>query len=200
MKKRNTGRSVKHGAQALGPEDWLAAAWEALARDGEGGVKVERLAAALGVTKGSFYWHFADRSALLSALLEDWERRATALVIEQVDACSESPLERLRALVQATTGAPEAPDVEHAVRAWGAQDAQVRKRLRRVDARREAYVTALLEALGVPPGQATMRARLLYLALIGEFTWVAHGGPPTDRAAWDELLARLTSRERKGRG
>ncbi len=192
MEKRRTSKSSsKPGAQ---PKTLGAEAWRALSELGVEGVRVEPLAARLGVTKGSFYWHFEDRAALLGALLDDWEQRATAAVIRAVDERCESPRERLFALIRMTTGAPEAPDVEHAVRAWGALDPAVRKRLHRVDARREAYVQALLVAVGVDEARAAMRARALYLALIGEYTRVAHGGAPTDRATWDELVQRMIER------
>ena len=179
------------GAVPLGPQQWLAAAWQELARHGVASVRVEPLAARLGVTKGSFYWHYRDRAALLAALLADWEQRATQSVIALVDASSEAPRERLAELLRLTTSAPEAPDVEHAIRAWGTHDASVRKRLARIDKRREGYVEDLLVAAGVPRENAGLRARALYLAVIGEYARVAHGGAPTSRATWTELLARM---------
>lgn len=188
---RTTPRAPAKPKRPLGVAAWLAAAWSALAREGVEGVRVERLAARLGVTKGSFYWHFADRTALLDALLDDWERRATTAVIEHVDGAAGDPRERLYVLLRSTTGVPGAPDVEQSIRAWGLHDPSVRRRLARVDARREAYVTGLLEAAGVPPDAAPHRARAMYLALIGEYARVAHGGAPTERAAWDELVGRM---------
>lgn len=181
-------RAAPQPPKALDRAAWIAAAWVALGRSGVEGVRVEPLAASLGVTKGSFYWHFADRGALLDALLEDWERRATAAVIVRVDASSDDPRERLRELVLFTTSVREAPDAEHAIRAWGAVDSAARKKLDRVDARREAYVTDLLIAAGLSPDVAAVRAHLVYLALIGEYSRVAHGGAHTSRDAWEELL------------
>jgi AcrR family transcriptional regulator len=194
MEKRRTKTATSRKAEqpkTLGAEAWVAEAWRALSELGVEGVRVEPLAARLGVTKGSFYWHFEDRAALLSALLDDWEQRATAAVIREVDARCESPRERLFALIRMTTASPEAPDAEHAVRAWGAHDTSVRKRLHRVDARREAYVAQLLVAVGVDEARAQMRARALYLALIGEYARVAHGGAATERATWEELMRKL---------
>lgn len=175
----------------LGPEAWLTAAWNVMAREGVAGIRVEPLAAALGVTKGSFYWHFRDRAALLDALLDDWEERATRAVIVQVDASSCDARERLFTLMRLSTAAPEAPDIEHAVRAWGAHDAAVRKRLARLDRQREQYVSALLVSAGVEPDEASLRARMLYLALIGEYARVAHGGDRTEPRAWASLLTLL---------
>lgn len=188
---RTTPRTPPRAKEPVGVAAWVSAAWAALAREGVDGVRIERLAARLGVTKGSFYWHFSDRAALLDALLEDWERRATTAVIEDVDGAAEDPRARLYLLLRSTTMVPSAPDVEQSIRAWGLKDKSVRRRLERVDARREAYVTSLLEAAGVPREAAARRARVMYLALIGEYARVAHGGSPTERATWDELVARM---------
>ena len=174
-------------AERLGAAQWVHAALTALATGGVNAVKVEPLAARLGVTKGSFYWHFADRRALLDAVLSAWEKQATANVIAFVDAKHSSPRERLKTLITLTTEVDEAAGVEHAIRAWGAGDAAVRRRLVRVDGAREAYVRDLLVAAGLSRARATARARLLYLTLIGEFTWVSHGGAPSGRALWAEL-------------
>lgn len=176
---------------SLGPEAWIAAGWQAIAREGVAGVRIEPLAAKLGVTKGSFYWHFTDRAALLDALLDDWERRGTLAVIEHVNQSSRDARGRLATLFRYTTAVPDAAGVEHAVRAWGASDAKVRRLLAKVDEQRERYVAEQLVEAGVPEDRAKLRARSLYLALIGEYTRVAHGAPQTHRAAWDELLARM---------
>jgi AcrR family transcriptional regulator len=199
MEKRSAPKKVakKADPSPLGPSAWLEAAWESLARGGVEGVRVEPLAVKLGVTKGSFYWHFRDRAALLDALLEDWEARATAGVITVVDASSEAPRERLAALMRVTTSSPQAPDAEHAIRAWGAHDPSVRARLTRIDERRERYVEDLLVAAGVARPAAAHRARALYLALIGEYARVAHGGAATSAATWTELLERMLADARE---
>lgn len=195
MEKRLPPKKVARKAPTtpLGRSAWLEAAWDALAGGGVESVRVEPLAARLGVTKGSFYWHFRDRAALLDALLEDWETRATLGVIHLVDASAEAPRERLAELLRVTTRAPEAPDAEHAIRAWGAHDPSARARLTRIDERRERYVEDLLVAAGVERPAAAHRARALYLALIGEYARVAHGGVATSAATWSELLERMLS-------
>ncbi len=171
-----------------------------LARGGVDAVRVEPLAVSLGVSKGSFYWHFRDRADLLAELLADWERGATASIIALVDASSDDPEARLAELLRVTTAAPEAPDVELAIRGWGARDPAVRARLARIDERRERYVQGLIEAVGVPRQEAKHRARALYLALIGEYARVAHGGAPTSRATWMALLERMLDGGRSSPG
>lgn len=189
--KARPAKRAAERAPSLGPEAWIAAAWQVIAREGVAGVRIEPLAVTLGVTKGSFYWHFTDRAALLDALLADWERRGTLAVIEHVNKSASDARARLETLFRYTTAVPDAAGVEHAVRAWGASDAKVRRALAKVDEQRERYVAEQLVEAGVAEDRAKLRARSLYLALIGEYTRVAHGAPQTHRAAWDELLARM---------
>ncbi len=170
-------------------QDWVQAALKVLVRKGVAAVAVEPLARSLGVTKGSFYWHFKDRAALLAQVLKHWEAVATQQVMDAVEAQGGSAADRLGALMVRTSQHPEAPGLEAALRAWGALDVRVRKVLERVDARREDYVTGLLVEHGLRPGQARRRSRILYLALIGEFAWVSHGGAPSGAGPFEELVA-----------
>jgi AcrR family transcriptional regulator len=85
--------------QRLTAEAWVAAALEALEKRGLAAVAVEPLAAELGATKGSFYWHFKDRDALVHATLERWEHDETDAVISQLAAIGE-PGQRLEVLVR----------------------------------------------------------------------------------------------------
>jgi hypothetical protein len=77
---------------------------------------------------------------------------------------------------------------EQAIRAWGASDASARAALESVDKKREAYVRALLIGNGLPGPLAGKRARLLYLALISEFAVVSHGGKPSGKGPFQELV------------
>src|SRR5438477_7765626 len=82
----------------LSAQDWETAALEALADGGVAGVAVEPLARRLGVTKGSFYWHYADREALLAAALSRWEKSHTESIIAAL-ADVRDPRERLVRLI-----------------------------------------------------------------------------------------------------
>ncbi len=150
----------------LSASEWTEGALKLLAERGVDGLRVERLAPMLGVTKGSFYWHFMDRAELLDAVLVEWEHVATDRVIEAVERASAEPAERLRELTRLVfrTGGP----LDRAVRAWGAHDERAAKVVSRVDARRYRFVCAQLEGHGFGPALARVRARLLYTALIGE--------------------------------
>ena len=80
----------------LSAEDWALAALDVIAEQGLAAVAVEPLARRLGVTKGSFYWHFPSREALLVAALERWEKTEQETVFGKLEAVSD-PRARLRA-------------------------------------------------------------------------------------------------------
>jgi AcrR family transcriptional regulator len=156
----------KSPRQALAPADWSWAAYRAIGRGGVGSVGVEPIAVELGATKGSFYWHFKNREALLEAALDEWEARLTDAVIADLERVPE-PGERLKKLVGAAfdLAAPDAA-AEVALLAEPEQPA-VRRRVRRVTQRRLDYMAAQLERLGWPADQSRERAILLYYLYVG---------------------------------
>ena len=175
-------------------DDWVRAALSALRDDGANAIAVQALARRLGVTKGSFYWHFESRRALLDAVLATWEDVATEAVIAQVDAATDTPGGRIRALIDATFGADDGyGDIESGIRTWAASDATAAQTVERVDHRRLAYVVELLVEAGVSPEVAATRADLFYRALIGEWAYRSHGGSPLDAAALGHLADLVTS-------
>lgn len=177
----------------------MDAAVAALVRGGLGAVAVEPLAASLGVTKGSFYWHFADRADLVRALLERWESEGTLGIITRLDELAD-PAERLRRLF-----AISLDDVAH-LRAEAslsaaatAGDAVVLPVVQRVMRRRLAYLTSLYEALGVEPDEAARMGLVAYSAYLGAVALAAQGmlGAPLDQQV--ETMQRMLSPPR-GRG
>src|SRR5689334_21829674 len=91
------GRGSRTGPR-LSADAWEQAAFELMAQDGLETVSVEPLARALNVTKGSFYWHFENRDALVAAALRRWRRQSIDDVIEELNRIAD-PRARLRALV-----------------------------------------------------------------------------------------------------
>ena len=125
---------------------WIEEGLRALAAGGPDAVRVEALAQALGVTKGGFYGHFADRGALLEEMLDTWERKATDEVLERVERHGGDVRARLR-LAGALTFSRELLPIDLAVRDWSRRDQPVAERLRRVDNRRMEYLRLLFGAL-----------------------------------------------------
>jgi AcrR family transcriptional regulator len=178
----------------LTPLDWTIAGIAALAEGGIDAVRVERLAKRLGASKGSFYWHFADRPALLQSMLALWEREGTADVIAQVGDITD-PAERLRrvtaAALEATTHGVDVAHAEAALRSWAAQDAAVGGRFARVEQARTEFLAGELAALGYDKASAMRLGRALYLALIGLYAARRYATELADDAALRDLLEQI---------
>jgi len=150
--------------------DWVRAAGRRLAAGGIGAVAVETLARDLGVTKGSFYWHFRDRAALLAVLLADWAWHATEPLLRRLQSAppaGQMPRARLSRLA-ATVAGEGAGALDPAIRAWACHDPAAAQAVRGVDEARLAFIAGEFRSLGFRPAAAWTRARLFYLHLLGE--------------------------------
>jgi AcrR family transcriptional regulator len=156
-------------SQRLDSTMWIEAALDALADGGVEAVRVEPLAKALKVTKGSFYWHFADRRALIDAMLASWSQGRIAAIRAQSGGPG-SPDARLRHLAELYTrhGNMRGLAIELSIRALARSDAQAADAVRAVDAERLKQVGQLFGALGWTPSDAQARAVLFYSYLFGE--------------------------------
>ena len=146
---------------------WTQAGLEALRKRGVAGVRVERLAEDLGITKGSFYWHFRDRGDLLDALLEFWSREMTDVEFERIRAMRGSLAARLLALAEDVLekgmGRYDPP-----IRAWARSERKVAATVAQVDRRRVRALAGFFEEGGFGAASAHVRARLFYTFLLGE--------------------------------
>ena len=154
--------------------DWARAALAAIARGGIAAVAVESVAADLGATKGSFYWHFKNRDALIQAALDRWEQSRTESVIEELDR-EPDPAERLRKLLTAAFERSPADRAEIALLANPEHPAAVAA-VRRVAERRISYIARQLEKLGWDQGEARDRSAVLYYIYAG-YLQMAHVAP-----------------------
>lgn len=162
--------------QRLTREAWAAAGLRALSAEGVAAVAVEPLAAALGTTKGSFYWHFSDREELVRAALELWELEQTSAVIDGLGTV-EDPRERLRVLLTLVLTSREGPDpVAQLFR--DVSHPEVAAAVRRVTARRIAFVADELRRTGMPRAEARRRAAVAVAAYLG--WWQLHAVLPED--------------------
>ena len=155
----------------LNRDDWIGGAVALLAERGVNAVRIEPLARRLGVTKGSFYWHFRDRPALLAAILARWEERQTDLLVRIAGHAGATPAERLRLLLEMTVGAHadrEFRNAEIAIRNWSRNDPAATVAVRSVDARRSVYIENFFIALGFSEAAARTRAGLFQGLLLGE--------------------------------
>ncbi|MGC3964879.1 MAG: TetR/AcrR family transcriptional regulator [Rhodocyclaceae bacterium] len=148
---------------------WVQLATELLAEDGLAGVRVEVLAKQLGVTKGSFYWHFKDRQALLDALLETWRDGRIRDSARQAEATPDTAREQIRRVIDAYSIRPNRKGVriELAIRDWARRDAQAASAVEDVDSARLNDATNLFRLAGFSEDDARMRALLLYTHSFG---------------------------------
>ncbi|MER5934474.1 TetR family transcriptional regulator [Streptomyces sp. NPDC002054] len=151
----------------LTPQDWSVAALRAMARGGVAAVSVNALAGELGATRGSFYWHFKDRDALLTAALEMWEQDDTHGLIGELGDITD-PRQRLTALFTVALGQEDISGLEPAIVAHADHPA-VAPVLRRVTERRIGYLTDLYADLGLDATTARQQAVVAYAAYLG---WV----------------------------
>ena len=154
----------------LGRAAWIAAGREALIAGGVGRVRVEPLAAGLGVTTGSFYWHFRDRPALLRALLADWREHNGAALQAAVERHRDDPAAAMRALVHVWLDeAGYSPAWDAAVRDWARTSRPVATLVHRVDEQRVRLLQRLFRRFGYAAAEAFIRARITYFHQVGYY-------------------------------
>jgi len=168
--------------------DWANAALDVIAEDGVAGVAVEPLARRLGVTKGSFYWHFPSREALLAAALERWEAMEQETVFGKLEAFPE-PRDRLRNLFRLVAHELK-PHRIYSELLKALDHPVVQPVLARVSQRRMDYLAASFRQSGLPRLEAINRARLTYAAYVGFLQLSLQLGQP--RLNHDEFDAYVT--------
>ena len=167
---------------------WTQAGLEALRKGGVAGVRVERLAEDIGLTKGSFYWHFRGRGELLEALLDFWAREMTEAEFERVQAVRGGLAARLRTLAEDVLEKGMGR-YDPAVRAWARSDKKVAAAVAQVDRRRVRALTGFFEEGGFAPAEARTRARLFYTFLLGEPQVRAPAREPAELKRMVDILA-----------
>ncbi|MEV6135452.1 TetR/AcrR family transcriptional regulator [Nocardia sp. NPDC051990] len=145
---------------------WIEQGLLALATGGPDAVRIESLAQALGVTKGGFYGHFANRKALLTEMLDTWERESTDAVRAQVESEGGDPRSKIRRAGLLTFSDERLP-IDLAVRDWARRDPTVAERLRRVDNYRMEYARELFGKICSDPEEIEARALLAFCLAVG---------------------------------
>ena len=149
----------------LSADDWAQAALDQIAEQGVSAVAVEPLARRLGVTKGSFYWHFPSRDALLQAALERWETHEQEEVFGQLEGVT-NPADRLGSLFKLVAHEVQS-HVIYSELLKALDHPAVQPVIGRVSKRRLDYLTSLFRAAGLDATDALHRARLAYAAYVG---------------------------------
>lgn len=180
VRRQNTAR--------LDRRDWVEAGIQILSSRSLDAVRVEAIARALNISKGSFYWHFEDRDDLLEAILEEWATRQADWNTEGEGVSN--PVERWARLFELLSQ-PGYARLETAISSWARQDQKVATRVASADRKRTAYLSRVFREIGFTAGQAAEwanAAMLLYLGWMDRMTRTVG-----DRAA-EPALADLLSR------
>ena len=203
MARRATG-AIRGGEPTLTAADWAEAALQLVAEKGLRALTVDALAARLGVTKGSFYWHFASRAALLAAALSRWEERSTTDNVRGLDAIPDAR-RRLALMLDAASQPPRSRSL-YAALAEAAEDPVVRKVLSRVASARISYLEKCYAESGLTPTLAAAHAVLAYAAYRGllQLAHEAPGALPSDWSLYpgvvrDALVPRAPAPARSSR-
>lgn len=161
-------RKEPQDMRQLSPQDWVIFALDLLGSHGPDAVRIDRLCAGLGVTKGSFYWHFKSRADLTDRMLKHWQYQETQAIIDDVEAKAQRPDERLSRLFEKANAGTVNFRAEMAIRQWALQDKLVAATVQAVDDMRMDFLQRQFAALGFTEPGITMRARLLYSLILGE--------------------------------
>ena len=148
----------------LSAQDWVDLGVKTLVQRGFTALKAEPLAKAMGVSRGSFYWHFADIGAFHTAILKHWRDITAEQIIAGLEAAGkdENPM---ALLLQRAFGNRQA--LEKAVRNWAAVSAEARAAVAAIDRRRLDYLEHMLRQSGLKPDVAAARAQILYWVFLG---------------------------------
>src|SRR5215470_699158 len=155
---------VRFMTERLTPQDWIDFALTMLAHEGFEALKADVLARKLGVSRGSFYWHFTDLGTFHTRVIEHWRQRTTEAIIADLERY-DSREERLGALVRRGFGHDGVLEVR--MRAWADSNAEAARVLTDIDRRRREYIEQMLVDAGIAPSRAATRAQILYWTYLG---------------------------------
>lgn len=172
-------------ARRLTRNDWIDFALTVLVRDGYEALKADVLARKLRVSRGSFYWHFADLGAFHAAVIERWKQVATEAIIADIERHA-APGQRLEALMHHAFAHGAA--IEIRMRAWADNNAAAARALAEIDGRRRRYIEQLLQGAGIAPATAAARTQILYWTYLG----AALGRTKLTGARLDRIISELT--------
>ena len=160
--------------KTLSKDDWIQAASRALTSGGHQAVKVEQIARALKVSKGSFYWHFKNADDLKQMMLKKWVEIGTKEIIRNAEKLKLSPQEKLLALGAMITthrdeefGSYGGVLAEAAFRDWSRFDKDVAKVSKKINKTRLNYIASLFSDLGLNKKESQLNSEIVYSALIG---------------------------------
>lgn len=153
----------------LSRADWLSAALDLCLTQGIEAVEITALARHLGVSRGSFYWHFENRGALLEALLAEWRLRNTGVMLEALDGAATLEAGVLALFAVWADHSRFDPALDQAVRDWARKAPDLQAQIEREDASRTEAIAAFFRRQGFEPVEAFIRARIIYFTQVSYY-------------------------------
>lgn len=167
-------------SKRLAKQDWILHGFDVLRIEGHMGLKADRMVKALGVSRGSFYWHFGDIQTFHAELVLAWREQINKEVIAQLQLMADTK-DQIRVLIERvfTMSRP----LERGMRVWAGTDPMVNRAVREVDDLRRAYVYDIFLGLGLPKPIAESRAQMMMWAYVGHALSDEEVVDPAARAA-----------------
>lgn len=164
-----SARDAADRPRRLAREDWIEAGLAVLVAEGIEAVQITRLAARLEVTRGSFYWHFADRAALLDGLLAEWRARNTGVMVAAL-AGAGTLADGILALFGVWVDHRRFDrDLDQAIRDWARRDEAIHRVIGEEDRARVEAIAAFFRRMGYEPVEAFIRARVIYFTQVSYY-------------------------------
>lgn len=176
--------------ERLGKQEWINAGLEALKKSGARALKAEPLAKGLGVSRGSFYWHFESKEDFEVLIVKEWRLRSTQTVIVEIDKIPD-PKKQLSELIDLAMSNNMALD--KAIRAWATHNVIVAKTVAQVDKERIRYVESLLQNAGVSKIDVHLRAKMIYWSSLGRQIAISSARPSLSKVELDKLIELILS-------
>lgn len=168
-------------------EAWLAAALDVLAEEGQAKLRIVKLAADLGVTKGSFYHHFKSRDDFVEKLLDYWSRNHTDRTIKEIGALRVSARERVLEMMRLIVR-ERLDRYDIALRSWAAQEPSVAAMVREVDMKRHQFCRSLFAEMGFEGAELEFRTYAFLAYQVGKSVIFVPQAvrDPDERLKWAE--------------
>lgn len=193
-------RSKDDKSSQLTADDWVKAAEDLMAVENVKGVQISSLCLKLNVTKGSFYWHFSSREALLRGILNDWRRRMTLNIVTRLaKAAANDPASIFRGLLGLPRNAFSARGtaLEMSIRDWGRRETAPRETLKEVDLIRLTHIEQTFCGLGFSGQEAKLRGYIAYALMMGDSILKETIRNEISTNEYVELVADLLSRPQR---
>ena len=187
------GKRISASGHDRGPNKWFEAALKTLVEEGVDAVRIERLAAQLGITRGSFYHHYKDRDDLLRAVLEHYMQINHQNLVAMLPALQGTPKDKLWTLWTATAS-QTFRDYDWAVRMWGMHDTHVAEVLNQIDVKRMDVMMALFMEMGFTEDESWIRAALAYHGSLGDRAFFGPFPPMAKRLEWRHIALDILCR------